>query len=73
MMICSRCGKGFETTSLCFGIVERPTSRLVVEVGKDRISKTMPLCPDCTQTALHWLEGGEQDAQQHCEQASAPA
>lgn len=67
MNICALCGKGYETTALNRGIVESPSSRLVIEAGMDRLSKSLTLCPDCTDTVRKSItltgKGREENAQ----------
>lgn len=55
MNTCTKCGKVYESTSLCWGDVDFPSGRLVVEIGKDKISRTLDLCPDCTEEVMEWM------------------
>lgn len=62
MNTCFKCGCRYEPTWIQFnGQARKPSGRLVIECGREKISKTLDLCPACTDLALEWVEKQPQE------------
>lgn len=61
---CAKCGKAYEPSWIHFGAgkEEKPSGRLVIECGREKISKTLPLCQECTEKVMDALTRGITDA-----------
>lgn len=54
---CAKCGMDYEPSWIHFGAGKEvePSGRLVIECGREKISKTLLLCQDCTEEVLEWM------------------
>lgn len=58
---CVKCGRDYEPTGLWIGPGEKPSGRMVVEVGREKVSQTIALCPVCTERVLKWITVKEEE------------
>lgn len=58
---CVKCGREYEPTGLWIELEGKPSGRMVVEVGRENVSRTIALCPVCTERVLKWI--GEIDCE----------
>lgn len=61
MTHCVKCGRDYEPTGLWIGPGEKPSGRMVVEVGREKVSQTIALCPVCTERVLKWIAEKEEE------------